>query len=55
MGFMDEVMKHKEELLIKFLDVMSGKETSAKVNLDDVSFNVGKEYKVQLNGTVSIT
>ena len=54
MGVVEEVIKNKEELLIRFLDVLSGKEATARVNLDGVQFNVGKS-KVKLAGEISFT
>ena len=54
MGFIEELVKNKEELLVKFLSILEGKETSASVNLDGVQFRVGKTA-VQLNGQVEFT
>lgn len=54
MGVMEEILKNKEELILNFLNVVSGKEASAKVNLDGVAFNVGKS-KVKLEGAVTFT
>ena len=54
MGIVDDIVKNKEELLLKFLDVVSGKEASARVNLDGVAFSVGKS-KVKLQGQVTFT
>lgn len=54
MGVVEEIIKNKEELLIKFLDVLSGKEATARVNLDGVKFNVGSA-KVTLEGQVNFT
>ena len=54
MGVVEEIIKNKEDLLIKFLDVLSGKEATARVNLDGVQFNVGKA-KVRLEGQVNFT
>lgn len=54
MGMIEEILKNKEELLIKFMSIVEGKETSANVNLDGVEFKVGKT-KIQLNGNVEFT
>ncbi len=54
MGIIEEIIANKEELLLKFLDVISGKEATARVNLDGVKFSVGSA-KVKLEGQVSIT
>ncbi len=54
MGIVEDIVRNKEELIIRFLDVLSGKEATAKVNLDGVQFNIGKS-KVRLEGEVSFT
>jgi hypothetical protein len=54
MGFMEEIVKNKEELVIKFLEVLQGKEATAKVNLDGVKFNVGA-VTIKLSGEVDFT
>lgn len=54
MGVVEEIIKNKEELIIKLLDVVSGKEATARVNLDGVAFNVGTS-KVRLEGQVTFT
>jgi hypothetical protein len=54
MGIIEEIVTNKEELLLKFIDVLSGKEATARVNLDGVQFNVGNT-KVKLEGKVNFT
>jgi len=54
MGIVEEILKNKEEILIRFLQVMEGKEASAKVNLDGIEFKVGKSA-IKLNGNVEFT
>lgn len=54
MGVLEEVVKHKEELLIKFLRIIEGKEAKAKVNLDGIEFKIG-ETAIKLNGLVEFT
>ena len=51
---LEEILKNKEELLIKLLDVLEGKEAKARVKLDGVEFKVG-ESTVKLEGTVEFT
>jgi hypothetical protein len=51
---LEEILKNKEELLIKVLDVLEGKEAKARVKLDGVEFKVG-EATVKLEGTVEFT
>jgi hypothetical protein len=50
-GLIEEILKNKEEILLKLLDVLEGKEARASVNLDGVTFHVGKS-KVEMNGKV---
>jgi hypothetical protein len=54
MGVIEEILKNREGMIEKFLDVLSGKEATAKVNLDGVQFNIGKS-KVRLEGEISFT
>jgi len=51
MGILEEIIKNKEELLVKFMQVMEGKETGVKVNLDGVKFKIG-DATVKLSGNV---
>lgn len=53
-GMIEEILKNKEELLLRLLDVLEGKEAKARVNLDGIEFDVGKS-KVKLEGTVEFT
>ncbi len=54
MGIVEEILKNKEELLVKLLQVIEGKETSAKVSLDGLELQLG-EAKVRLNGSIQFT
>lgn len=54
MGILEEILKNKEEIIIKFLQVLEGKEVKTKVNLDGIKFNVGKST-VKLEGEVEFT
>lgn len=54
MGFVEELMKNKEELLIKFLGMIEGKETKANICLDGIQFEVGGT-KVKVHGNVEFT
>ena len=54
MGLLEEILKNKEEILVSFLNVLEGKETRAKVNLDGIEFHVGKSA-IKLNGEVEFT
>lgn len=51
MSLVDELLKNKEELLIKVLQFMEGKEASTKINLDGLQFKVGNVI-VKLKGEV---
>ena len=53
MGMIEEILKNKEELLIKFLEILQGKESRAKINLNGVQFKVGKSV-VKMNGTIDL-
>lgn len=55
MGLIDEIIKNKEDLVLKVLDVLSGKEAKARLNLDGVEFDVGNRLKVRLNGDVEMS
>jgi len=54
MGLIEELLKNKEELLVKFLEIMEGKESRAKIDLDGVEFLVGQS-RVKLKGAVEFT
>jgi hypothetical protein len=51
MGIIEEILKEKGELLEKFIQIIEGKETRTKVNLDGISFRIGKST-VRMNGSV---
>ena len=54
MGVFDEIVKNKEELFMKILQILEGKETKTKINLDGVEFNLGNS-KISVNGDVEFT
>ncbi len=54
MGVIEELLKNKEEILIKLLEVMEGKEAKARVNLDGIELSVGKS-SIKLNGEIEFT
>ena len=54
MGFVEELLKNKEELLVKFLSIVEGKETSANVSLDGIKFDVGGTV-VKVDGNIEFT
>ncbi|MEE9323808.1 MAG: hypothetical protein V3U72_04650 [Candidatus Aenigmarchaeota archaeon] len=54
MGVFEEIVKNKEELFMKVLQILEGKETKTKINLDGVEFNIGNS-KVSVNGNVEFT
>jgi len=53
MGLIEEILKNKEEIIVKLISLMEGKETKARINLDDVEFNIGST-KIMLSGAVDI-
>ena len=54
MGIIEEILKNKEEILIKLLQLMEGKESRAKIDLDGVEFHVSNST-VRMKGTVELT
>ncbi len=54
MGVIEELLKNKEEILVRLLEVLEGKETRAKVNLDGIELSVGKST-IKLNGEIEFT
>ncbi len=54
MGVFEEIVKNKEELVMKILQILEGKETKTKINLDGVEFNIGNS-KVSVDGSVEFT
>lgn len=54
MGVLEEIIKNKEELLMKIMQILEGKETKTKVNLDGVEFNIGNS-KISVHGDVEFT
>ncbi|MBI4021537.1 MAG: hypothetical protein HY369_04795 [Candidatus Aenigmarchaeota archaeon] len=54
MGLLEEILKNREELLIKLLEILEGRESRAKVDLHGVEFHVGKSL-VRMDGTVDLT
>ncbi len=54
MGLIEELIRNKEDILIKFLQVIEGKETGVRVNLDGVKFKVG-DVNIKLKGDVELT
>jgi hypothetical protein len=47
----EEVLKNKEEFLIKILEILEGKEARTRINLDGVEFKIGKS-KIKVNGNI---
>lgn len=54
MGVFDEIIKNKEELFLKILQILEGRGTRTKVSLDGVEFNIGNS-KIRVNGEVEFT
>ena len=54
MGVFEEIVKNKEELFLKILQILEGKETKTKINLDGVEFNIGNS-KIRVNGDIEFT
>ncbi len=54
MGLLEEILASKEELIIKLLSVLEGKETKAKINLDGIKFKL-KDATVAVDGEIELT
>ena len=54
MGVIEEILKNKEELLIKFLQIIEGKEAKAKVDLGGVEFHIG-DSTIKVKGEVELS
>ncbi|MHA2065616.1 MAG: hypothetical protein ACXABY_14670 [Candidatus Thorarchaeota archaeon] len=54
MGMVEEILKNKEDLFIKLLEILQGKEASASIDLSGVQFHVGTS-SVKLDGEIKIT
>jgi hypothetical protein len=47
----EEIIKNKEEFLLKLLEILEGKETKTKINLNGVEFKIG-DSKIKVNGNI---
>ena len=54
MGIIEEILKNKEEILVRLLEVLEGKETRARVSLDGIEAKIGKST-IKLNGEIEFT
>lgn len=54
MGVIEEILKNEQDILVKFLEILQGKETKAKVDLNGVKFKLGKS-EVKMEGSLSFT
>ncbi|MBI4019843.1 MAG: hypothetical protein HY367_00810 [Candidatus Aenigmarchaeota archaeon] len=54
MGIVEELLKEKEEIIVKLIQVLEGKTAKARINLNGVQFKVGKT-SVKLEGSVDLT
>jgi hypothetical protein len=51
--FIEEIIKNKEQFLLKILEILEGKETKTKINLNGIEFKIGTS-KVKVNGTIEL-
>lgn len=51
MGVLEDMIKNKEDFLEKLLEILEGKETRTKINLDGLEFKIGTS-KVKVSGNV---
>ncbi|MBU0898613.1 MAG: hypothetical protein KKB03_04455 [Nanoarchaeota archaeon] len=54
-GVVEEIIKNKEEILIKILNLLEGKEASTSVSLDGIKFTLGKNVDVEVTGKITFT
>jgi hypothetical protein len=53
-GVFDEVVKNKEELMLKFFNILQGREAKTKLMLDGIELDFGKG-KIKVDGSVELT
>ena len=49
-----EILKNKEELIPKILQILEGKETKVDLDLDGITFRIG-DIRLGLKGRVEVT
>ena len=54
MGIVEEIVKNKEQLVLKLMQLMQGNEATTKLNLNNIRLDVGKS-QIRLNGTVEVS
>lgn len=54
MGVFEELIENKEDLIVKIMKILEGREATTKLNLDNIKFNVG-ESSVKVNGSLEIS
>ncbi len=54
MGMLEEILRNKEEILVKLLEILEGKESRTKINLNGVEFHIGNSL-VRMGGSVDLT
>lgn len=47
----EEIIKNKEEFLLKLLEILEGKETKTKINLNGIEFKVG-DSRIKVSGNI---
>jgi hypothetical protein len=55
MGFLEDILKGREEMIISALKVLEGRKASVKVDLDGVQFEISRGIRARLSGQVRIT
>jgi len=51
MSVIEEIIKDKEQLILKLLEILEGKETRTKINLNGIEFKIGKS-KIKVDGNI---
>ena len=54
MGVFEEIIQNKDELIMKIIQILQGRETKTKINLDGVEFKLG-EVGIKVDGKLEIT
>jgi hypothetical protein len=47
----EDIIKNKEGFLLKLLEILEGKETKTRINLNGLEFKVG-DSKIKVNGNI---
>lgn len=54
MGVVEDLVKNKEEILLKLLSLIEGKEAKGRLKLDGVKLKLGKS-EIKMDGAIELT